>query len=167
MLCYMDVPNVINFVIIPQILCSSRRDVQAILSGPQGPAGRAVKQLKTINTEGVKPSDFGNEARCELDTRADTCCAGQNCRPIFYTGQQSEVQGFHDTFAPVPDVPITTVATAWSNPLTGVGYILIFHEALYFGSNMDHSLITLTNCDITGLRLMTTHMIVPQNGLWE
>ena len=112
-----------------------------------------MKQLKTINTEGVKPSDFGNEARCELDTRADTCCAGQNCRPIFYTGQQCEVQGFHDTFAPVPDVPIATVATAWSNPLTGEGYILIFHEALYFGRNMDHSLINPNQLQHYGVRV--------------
>ncbi len=96
-----------------------------------------MKQLKTIDTEQVKPSDFGNEARCELDTRANTCCAGRNCKPLFYTGQQSEVQGFHETFAPVPDVPIATVATAWSDSLTDEGYILIFHEALYFGSNMD------------------------------
>ncbi len=137
----MDIPNVINFSIILQISCSLRRNVQAILSGPRGPAGRAVKRLKTIDIEQVKPSDFGTEARCELDTRADTCCAGRNCRPIFYTGQQCEVQGFHDTFAPVPDVPIATVATAWSDPLTGEAYILIFHEALYFGNNMDHSLI--------------------------
>ena len=141
MLCHMAILNVINFVIILQMLCSPRRDVQAILSGPRGPAGRAVKRLKTIDIEQVKPTDFGNEARCELDTRADTCCASRNCRPIFYTGQQCEVQGFHNTFAPVPDVPIATVATTWSDPLTGVGYILIFHEALYFGSNMDHSLI--------------------------
>jgi hypothetical protein len=84
---------------------------------------------------------YGIEARCELDTRADTCCAGTNCRPIFFTGQQCEVQGFYDDFTPVPDVPIATVATTWSDPLTGKGYILIMHKVLYFGDNMDHSLI--------------------------
>ncbi len=38
-------------------------------------------------------------------------------------------------------MPIATVATAWSDPLTGEGYILIVHEAMYLGNNMDHSLI--------------------------
>jgi hypothetical protein len=122
-------------------LCSPQREVQRITSGPRGPGGRSVKRLKTVDVAQVRPSDYGKEARCELDTRADTCCAGINCRPIFYTGQQCEVQGFHDDFAPVPDVPIATVATTWSDPLTGRGYILIIHEALYFGSGMNHSLI--------------------------
>ena len=124
-----------------QILCSPRREVQRITSGPRGPGGRSVKRLKTADVDQVKQSDYGIESRCELDTRADTCCAGINCRPIFYTGQKCEVQGFHDDFVPVPDVPIATVATAWSDPLTGRGYILIIHEALYFGSSMNHSLI--------------------------
>lgn len=64
-----------------------------------------------------------------------------NCRPIYFTGQQCDVQGFHDDFTPVQDVPIATVATAWSDPFTGQGYILILHETLYFGNNMNHSLI--------------------------
>ena len=91
----------------------------------------------------MKPStiDFGKEACCELDTRADTCCAGMNCRPTFFTGQQCDVQGFHDDFTPVQDVPIATVATAWSDPFTGQGYILIIHEALFFGNKMNHSLL--------------------------
>lgn len=84
---------------------------------------------------------IGIEARCELDTRADTCCAGINCKPLFFTGQQCEVQGFYDGFTPVPNVPVATVATVWSDPLTGEGYVLIIHEALYFGDTMDHSLI--------------------------
>ena len=97
--------------------------------------------MKTREPEQVLPTSFGKEARCELDTRADTCCAGINCRPIFFTGQQCEVHGFHDDFTPVSDVPIATVATTWSDPFTGRGYILIIHESLYFGSIMSHSLI--------------------------
>jgi hypothetical protein len=51
------------------------------------------------------------------------------------------VQGFYDGFAPIPDVPIATVATLWNDPLTGIGYVLIMHEVLFFGHAMDHSLI--------------------------
>ena len=117
--------------------------VCAITSGQRSRAGRNVKRLKTAEADDIKPStaDFGKEARCELDTRADTCCAGMNCRPIYFTGQQCDVQGFHDDFTPVPNVPIATVATAWSDPFTGQGYILIIHEVLFFGNNMNHSLI--------------------------
>ena len=47
----------------------------------------------------------------------------------------------YEDFTPVPDVPIATVATTWSDPLTGKGYILIMHKVLYFGNKMDHSLV--------------------------
>lgn len=95
--------------------------------------------MKTAEVDDLTPSasDFGTEAKCELDTRADTCCAGKNCRPIFYTGQRCDVQGFHDSFTPVLDIPIATIATAWSDPTTGMGYILVIHETLYFGNKMD------------------------------
>jgi hypothetical protein len=89
----------------------------------------------------ITPSDFGVEAKCELDTRADTICAGINCRPIYFTGLTCEAHGFHDDLSPITDVPIATVATLWSDPTSGTSYILIFNEALYFGKGMDHSLI--------------------------
>jgi hypothetical protein len=124
-----------------QIWCSPQRGIQMIISGPRGPASRSVKRLKINKVEQVRRADFGKEAHCELDTRADTCCVRTNCHPIFYTGQQCAVQGFHDGFAPVPNVPFATFVTTWSDPLTRKGYILIIHEALYFGNTMDHSLI--------------------------
>ena len=86
-------------------------------------------------------ADYGKEARCELDTRADTTCAGINCRPICYTGQHCEAHGFHDELTPIKDVPIATVATAWSDPNTGESFVIIIHEALYFGNSLDHTLV--------------------------
>ena len=80
-------------------------------------------------------------ARCELDTRADTTCAGINFRPLYFTGQTCEAYGFHGDLSPISDVPIATVATAWSNATTGQSFILIFNEVLYFGRDLDHSLI--------------------------
>lgn len=89
----------------------------------------------------VMTADLGVEAKCELDTRADTICAGINCRPLYYTGLTCEAHGFHGDLTPISDVPIATVATLWSDPMTGASYILIFNEVLYFGRGMDHSLI--------------------------
>ena len=34
-----------------------------------------------------------------------------------------------------------TGATAYDDPVTGVTYILLFHESLYYGTKLDHSLI--------------------------
>ena len=67
--------------------------------------------------------------RCELDSHADTVCAGRNCRLLSCT-----------PYRPLLDVPVATVATAITSS-EGVVYILIFNEVLYFGDSMDHTLI--------------------------
>ena len=51
-----------------------------------------------------------------------------------------DVRGFHDNFEPIRDVPIDQVATAFRDE-HGATNILIINEALYFGPEMDHSLI--------------------------
>ncbi len=56
-------------------------------------------------------------------------------------GQQCEVRGFYDNFQPITNVPFATVATSWCDGVGGDTYILIFHEVLYFGDTMGHSLI--------------------------
>jgi len=110
--------------------------VYAIRSSQRRTMTRSVKKAKT--EPGMATYAI---SRCELDTRADTICAGINCRPLIYTGQQCEVRGFSEDFEPLHDIPVATVATAWCDGLGGPTYILIIHEALYFGSSMGHSLI--------------------------
>ena len=51
-----------------------------------------------------------------------------------------DVKGLHDQFEAIKDVPIARVATAFKDR-DGVTYILIINKALYFGREMDHSLI--------------------------
>ncbi len=80
-------------------------------------------------------------ANCELDTRADTICAGHNFRVLCFTGQTCDVKGFHDSFDSLTDIPIARVATAYTDPESGRVYILVINEALYFGPRLDHSLI--------------------------
>ena len=110
--------------------------ISAIRSGSRS---RAVKRVKTEESILVPPRIARGQS--ELDTRADTTCAGFNCRLIHYTGQQCDVKGFHDDMDLIPQVPIGTVATLWCDPDSGEGYILIFNEVLYFGNKLDHSLI--------------------------
>jgi hypothetical protein len=83
----------------------------------------------------------GHIARNKLDTRADTICAGANFLCIHPTGMTCNVQGFHQSFTPIPEIPVATVATAWDDPATGQTLILVVHQALYFGNQLDHSLI--------------------------
>ena len=112
------------------------------MTGPWQSEQRNVKRIKT-NQPGTTftAMDYGTKAKYELDTRADTCCAGVNCPPLYFTGQQCDVQGFHQGLTPIQNIPVDTVATAWADPTTGRGYILIRNEVLYFGHEVDHTLI--------------------------
>ena len=108
-----------------------------IKSGPRSMRREVKRSRSTAQKSDHIPMLVG---RCELDTRADTICAGQNFRMLSPTGQTCDVQGFHDNFDSIKDVPIGTVATVFRDE-HGARHALIIHEALYFGNDMDHSLI--------------------------
>ncbi len=76
----------------------------------------------------------------ELDSHADTSCAGSNCRVLEYTNKTSTVSSFSSKQSKVNDVPIVTAATAYDAP-NGEIYILILHQSLYLGEHMQHSLL--------------------------
>jgi hypothetical protein len=61
------------------------------------------------------------------------------------------VKGFHQSFAPIDEIPVATVATAWDDPETGQTFILIVHQALYFGKQLDHSLINPNQIRVSGI----------------
>ena len=113
--------------------------VNAVFSSSRSQAERSVKRVRT-EEQAIPPITHEN-VRSELDSRADTICAGLNCRLIHYTGQECTVSGFHSQLGTIDKIPIATVATAWSDEHTGQGYILIMHETLFFGNDLDHSLI--------------------------
>ena len=124
---------------IGALLCTLHmRVVARLTTGPRKPVEREIKRARS---EARKSDHIVHRlARNELDTRADTICAGANFRLLSTTGQCCEVKGFHDDFAPIQDVPVARVATAWKDR-DGATQILVVNEALYFGSEMDHSLI--------------------------
>ena len=76
----------------------------------------------------------------ECDTDADTCCLGKNFIVYKYTRRTADVYAFDKSYAPSTNVPIVTGATAYDDPISGRTFILLFNEALYYGSRMDHSL---------------------------
>ena len=110
-------------------------------SGPR----RGHRLVKRARTEKLVPDSVPDEhlpyvEKCELDSHADTICAGRNCRLLSSTGQCCDVKGFHEDLADVKNIPVGTVVTGVISP-EGVTLILVMHEVLYFGESMDHSLI--------------------------
>ena len=90
--------------------------------------------------------------KCELDSHADTTCAGDNCLIIDYTGIQVNVQPFSDSYKPIPNVQVGTAATAYDRP-DGTTIILIFHQALCFGNRISGTLICPNQLRANGIRI--------------
>ena len=76
----------------------------------------------------------------DIDSRADTCCAGMKCRLLSTTGQLCDVKGFQNSYKAIINIPVSKSATLVVHDY-GTVYILILNEAILFGKSMDHSLI--------------------------
>ncbi len=109
------------------------------MSGPRT-FKRLVKKASSSISRQKSDHQVYEQAQCELDTRADTICAGKNCRIISLTGQTCNVSGFHQSFGLLKNIPVAQVATAFITD-TGEVVVLVINKALYFGQSMDHSLI--------------------------
>jgi len=83
----------------------------------------------------------GVVARNEMDTHADTCCAGANWVLMEKTNEVCEVTPFLDSYEPVKEVLVARCSTVWTSPDTGREYLLVGDQMLWFGTQMDHSLI--------------------------
>ena len=76
----------------------------------------------------------------ECDTDADTCCLGKNFLIYSHTNRSAEVYSYDKTIPP-KIIPIVTGATCYDNRQTGETVILLFHESLFYGTRLDHTLI--------------------------
>jgi hypothetical protein len=83
--------------------------------------------------------DTASEGRSELDSHADTCCGGTNTVVIELTGVNVNVKPFSDEYEAMKDIPVATLGTAYDTA-DGETYILVLHEALYFGDALQQSL---------------------------
>lgn len=77
---------------------------------------------------------------CELDSHADTTAVGSAFVMFTEPTRTITVNSFSDECKPLRDIPITSCATVWIDNDNN-SYLLIFHEALYFGDRLSHSLI--------------------------
>jgi hypothetical protein len=89
------------------------------------------------------PSEF---PRSELDSHADTCCVGGNATVLYTHNRKVNVLPFLDSLGTANSVPIVTAAIAYDDKITAKTYILIVHQALYFGDKLQHNLLNPFQC---------------------
>ena len=111
---------------------STKRFVSVVSSRER----RVVSQARNVNA--IQAITY---AACEMDSHADTVVCGSNCIVLHYTNRVCDVTPFTDKFEAISSVPIATCATAYTCQQTGETYILVFHEALWMGDTMSHTLV--------------------------
>jgi hypothetical protein len=103
--------------------------------------------------------------RSELDSHADTCVAGSNTIPLWFTDKKVSVAPFIGEYVPLEDIPIASVATAWDNPSDGSTIILIINEALYFGERMPYTFLCPNQVRYNGIVVNDTPQFFDRNSL--
>ena len=82
----------------------------------------------------------GFVGRNEMDSHADTSCAGANWKAIELTGLTCDVFPLAQDYDAVKDVPVATCATAVTDN-AGETIIVGCHQMLYFGTSLPYSLL--------------------------
>ena len=116
----------------------SRRRINAVITSKRvshpGP-DRNVSNVSSIQEPTIVT---GN---CELDSHADTSVADANFIVLEYTNQTCNASPFAKSYDQKQDVPIVKAATAYDDERTGITYILVLRQALYFGDEVEASLL--------------------------
>jgi hypothetical protein len=109
---------------------------------------RSVGSQSVDNCLPVFPSPGSpyHSANCEVDSQADTVCAGENFILLFHHGTECDVSGYSDELGTMKNIPIITDATALDDVRSHTTYILIVTFALYFGPKIKKYLICLNKC---------------------
>lgn len=95
--------------------------------------------MASSNTKWKEQRNYDLHARAEIDTRADTLCAGSTFILYEATGKVVDVSGFHNSFDAIKNIPVGTSITAID--LEDETIIAVFPQSLYFGDSMETSLI--------------------------
>ena len=89
----------------------------------------------------VPRSEPGTMAMNEIDTHADTICAGLNWKLLELSGEYCSVSPFSGEYQPKPNVPIAKCATVYTCPNTaGDSIVLVADQVLWFGDELHCSL---------------------------
>jgi hypothetical protein len=86
----------------------------------------------------------------ELDSHADTTCAGANCVVLEFTQQVVDVTPYDkNKYEPEVNIPIVRAVTAYTDN-SGNTYVLILNQALYL-PDLDHSLLNPNQMRMNGV----------------
>ena len=110
-----------------------------------------MRKLAQLITSTPHPTQPNTQARCELDSHADTTCFGSNFVPIGWTDMTCTVSPYTEEYEAKTDVPIAHAATAYDDPVTGETTLLLFYHGLWFGSKLQDSLINPNQCRSFGI----------------
>ena len=102
---------------------------------------RKVSKEKAARSEYQHRPQPTSHGHIELDTHADTTVLGSNCIILSYTGKECEVSPYSSEYEAVWNVPVVTGATVWTNLTGGTACLLVFHESLWMGDKLDHTLV--------------------------
>ena len=87
-----------------------------------------------------------------MDTHADTCCAGANWTPMYYTGDICELYPFLNSYAPVQQIPVSRCCTVWTDD-EGKESLFVGAKILWFGTALENSLINPNQIRAYGLSI--------------
>jgi hypothetical protein len=118
---------------------NTRLRINAIHTICHVPSTANNDNVRTILKTKCNSGEANSYGMAELDSRADTCCAGKDFIVLEDTNTTCEVHPYHPKYKPVTNVPVVKAATAYD--YNGTTYILILNQELYFGDDMPNSLL--------------------------
>ena len=102
---------------------------------------RKDSKNKTAKAEYQHRPQSTSHGHIELDTHADMTVLGSNCVVLSYTGKECELSPYSSEYEGVRNIPVVTGAMVWTNAMDGTAYLMIFHESLWMGDKLDHTLV--------------------------
>ena len=127
------------------------RTTMAVISGVRRQTECYVRRKVSATEKVPNETTPGHYGKNELDTHADTCCAGKNWRLLEYTGESCQVSPFLNTYETTKDIPVTKCGTVWTSVTDGREYLLIGDQMLWFGKQLEHSLLNPNQMQMYGL----------------
>jgi hypothetical protein len=97
------------------------------------------------------PTTEGHIAQNEMDTHADTCCAGANWSLLELTGEVCDVNPFLNSYQPMNEIPVARCCTVWTDQTTSTEYLLVGDQMLWFGTLLPNSLLNPNQLRAYGL----------------
>ena len=99
-----------------------------------------LAKISSIKSDIPRSTTPGDSSTCDFDSHADTCCMGRNFAPLYFTDEVVDVTPFTDRYTAMRDVPIASGATHIQLH-DGTEYILEVHQGLWFGDQLESSLL--------------------------